>query len=594
MNETAAQERRATRMLMLATLIAALLGLYVMASITAFKTSAHVTWTLVPTHASGTFAIAAVKPGSAEWNAGFRAGDLIELRRQPWSARAWILKPYARTPVTFVVERGGTFSSMRLTFPPVLEAAKLNGMLGIGVLWMVAFAFAVFRRRPGDPEVRSICWVLLSYAIGDSFLNFSSPVPALNALAVLCGEPAVVLSATLFSLFALHFIAPSRARRIFEGIAYLLLAVSVLFAFGALSAIVWGWPNPPAIAEMIQREPVWTVSRWAGIFTNEFHFLAQRTFALWCGVWAVASSRGQVRARMGWATAAMSLLYGTTMLSQPFVLAGVITPTFANALVDWGVFFVPVGLTYAVMTRRMLDSGYVVNRAAVFSIVSIVLVGAFVLIEWFLTEWLRDASRTTNILASAGLALALGLSTRFVHTRVDHIVDNVLFRERHENEHAIRAFAHEAPYITDAAILLQRTVAVVERHADAEFVHVLLDDGQGHYGTLGENDPAIVRLRATNRMLDLNTVGSHAQGEFAYPMVARGRLVGVLVLGPRRSGESYAPDESAAIAQLAYSVGGALDVLEAKNGDTISTLRASIASLQETVASLRDALLQKL
>jgi hypothetical protein len=580
-------------MLAIATLLAAVLGLYVMASITVFKTSADTTWKLVPGREAGTFAITAVKRGSAEWKAGFRPGDLIELRRQQWTARAWILKPYARTPVTFVIERRGSYRSIELTFAPIFQPAKLNGMLGIGVLWMVAFAFVVSRKRPGDPEVRAICWVLLSYAIGDSFLNFSSPIPAFNALSVLCGEPGIVLSATLFSLFALHLIAPSRARRIFEYVAYLLLAISVIFALGALSAIVWGWPNPSSIAEMIHREPVAIVSRWAGLFTNEFHFLAQRTFALWCGVWAVASSRGQVRARIGWATAAMALLYGTTMLSQPFVLAGIITPAFANDLVDWGVFFVPVGLTYAVMTRRMLDTGYVVNRAAVFSVLSIVLLGSFVLVEWALTEWLHDAGRTTNILASAGLALALGLSTRFVHSRVDHVVDNVFFRERHENETAIRTFAREAPYITDASVLLQRTVAVLERHADAEFAHVLLDDGDGHYGTLNENDPAVVSLRARHEVLDLHAIDSQAQGEFAYPMVSRGRLVGVLVLGPRRSGESYAPDESAAIAQLAYSVGGAFDLLLTKNDDSVTTLRASIASLQETVASLRDALLHK-
>lgn len=571
--------RTAMRMLMLTAFAAAALGLYVMATMTFYKTSPAVAWKLVPVRA-GTFTVNGVKPDSVESAAGFRAGDVIQLRRQSWSARAWILKPYARTPVIFVVTRGGADRSIRIVFPPVLQAAKLNGMLGIGVLWMVAFAFAVSRRRPENADVRAISWVLLAYAIGDSFLNFSSPVPAVNALAVFCGEPGIVLSATLFSLFALHFIAPSRARRVFQGVAYALLAVSALIALGALSAIVWGWPPPP-------------VSPWTGIFTNQFHFLAQRTFALWCGACAIASSRGEVRARIGWATAAMALLYGTTMLSQPLVIAGIMTPAFAGELVDWGVFFVPVGLTYAVMTRRMLDTGYFVNRAAVFSVVSVLLVGTFVLIEWFLTEWLRDAGRATNILASAGLALALGLSTRFVHARVDHVVDNLFFRQRHDNEAAIRGFAHEAPYVTDAALLLQRTIAILERHADAQFVHILLDDRNGHYGMLSENDPAILRLRATHRVLDLHTLETQAQAEFAFPMVARGRLVGVLLLGPRRSGENYAPDEAAAIAQLAYSVGGALEVLETKSDDSVTTLRSTIASLQETIVSLRDALLHK-
>jgi hypothetical protein len=41
-------------------------------------------------------------------------------------------------------------------------------------------------------------------------------------------------------------------------------------------------------------------------------------------------------------------------------------------------------------------------------------------------------------------------------------------------------------------------------------------------------------------------------------MAVGGRLIGVLVLGPKRSGESYAPDESAAIGELAQAVGTAV------------------------------------
>ena len=41
----------------------------------------------------------------------------------------------------------------------------------------------------------------------------------------------------------------------------------------------------------------------------------------------------------------------------------------------------------------------------------------------------------------AGLALALGLSMRFLHHRVDSFVDSVFFRKRHDNERALRRFA---------------------------------------------------------------------------------------------------------------------------------------------------------
>ena len=44
---------------------------------------------------------------------------------------------------------------------------------------------------------------------------------------------------------------------------------------------------------------------------------------------------------------------------------------------------VPMVLTYVALSRRLLDIGFVLNRAAVFAIVSSLLIGAFVVAEWF-------------------------------------------------------------------------------------------------------------------------------------------------------------------------------------------------------------------
>ncbi len=85
------------------------------------------------------------------------------------------------------------------------------------------------------------------------------------------------------------------------------------------------------------------------------------------------------------------------------------------------------------------------------------------------------------------------------------------------------------------------------------------------------------------------------RGEFAYPMVARGRLTGVVVLGPKRSAEPYAPDESDAIAHLAHGAGLALDALalrSAKRDDVVEVILESndrvIAAIRELKASIEQ------
>lgn len=56
---------------------------------------------------------------------------------------------------------------------------------------------------------------------------------------------------------------------------------------------------------------------------------------------------------------------------------------------------------------------------------------------------------------------------------------------------------------------------------------------------------------------------SALRGEFAFPMLSRGTLVGVLLCGAKLDGETYAPGESEALGALAHGVGTALDVMSA-------------------------------
>jgi len=83
------------------------------------------------------------------------------------------------------------------------------------------------------------------------------------------------------------------------------------------------------------------------------------------------------------------------------------------------------------------------------------------------------------------------------------------------------------------------------------------------------------------------------RGEFAYPITSRGRLIGALLLGPKRSQESYAPDESDAIEDLAHHVGGVLDVLghsASSDGSVMAELRAMHRSITDGFSSLQSKL----
>lgn len=223
----------------------------------------------------------------------------------------------------------------------------------------------------------------------------------------------------------------------------------------------------------------------------------------------------------------------------------------------------------------------------------------FLIVEWALGTWASGASRTTGVIVNVTVALAIGFSIRFLHTRTERVVDQVFFRKRHEDETALRRFAREAAFITERQALLDATETVLERHSDASTVELLLRDGANQYVTatsnsalerVSENDSGVLAMRARHEPIDLHETGSALQGEMAFPISSRGRLLGVLVCGPKRAGEAYAPDELDAILAVALGVGSALDVMT-NRGDGY---RREILEGQAAILDLQQQMLAEL
>lgn len=235
----------------------------------------------------------------------------------------------------------------------------------------------------------------------------------------------------------------------------------------------------------------------------------------------------------------------------------------------------PCCVSYAVLRHRIIDVGFVLNRTVVYTLTTTMLFVVIAALEFGIERFITGLTHIESTLVEFGVALAVIVGMRALHRRVDGAVDAVLFRKRHEAERAIRDFAEEAAYVTDRDTLLARAVATVEANADATFAEFIFDGG---------DDPAFVKLRAWRHVVDLRALDTALPGEAAYPMIARGRLLGALALGPKRTGEAYAPDESAAIAHLAQGVATALAGLERSDDARLTRIEALLESLPQRLA----------
>jgi hypothetical protein len=80
------------------------------------------------------------------------------------------------------------------------------------------------------------------------------------------------------------------------------------------------------------------------------------------------------------------------------------------------------------------------------------------------------------------------------------------------------------------------------------------------------------------------------RGEFAFPMISRGDLVGALICGPKRDGETYAPDESEALLALAHGVGTALDTLSSQSNGVVESIKETQALMLHELQKLPQAI----
>lgn len=476
--------------------------------------------------------------------AGIRPGDSIVVSGEDRFRCVNVVLAGARC--SFTVTRDGRSKQIELVAVVApnqepLWLRVLQTILQLSFLWLGGL---IAWRWFDNPAARALACLLVSFGCtmaltGHAFIDQGVAIAVLQQAFFIAGSASAVYFATLF---------PGRTDdRILAVLRRLTLPI-------ALATIALSW------VQIVGRSPV------AGLVALIL-CLAYFVFATVVGLAiSFVKSRGADRPRMLWVLASFAV--GFTGLA-----VGIVQQLTGSS--DWASFAllaIPFGLTYAILRHRVFGVVFVINRAVVYAVVSAVVVGAFLIAEWLLSLAFTQYDRTANLVAELCVALALGFSIRFIHARVDRVVDDVFFRARHLAEAAIRRFAHEADLVTDADDLLDKTVDVVSRHGDATAVAIYLRREDGIYEParstflesrpIGENDWALLEMRAWHQPVELAGMQSDLPGDSAFPMRVRGHLCGALVCAAKRSGEGYAPDERDALRVLAHAIGVALDMLE--------------------------------
>ncbi|MGB6984982.1 MAG: GAF domain-containing protein [Candidatus Aquilonibacter sp.] len=540
------------------------------------------------------------RPGGATERAGIRGGDLIDLREQSLGSRIAVVSQLSATRPTMVtIERGGNRSTHSLIGSTSWEGAaqwKLppQVLTSLAALWFGICALLLALRQWSRPDARLLILTLLCFSTVLLDPRYFVPPSATLQLALFIVTHACLAIAPLL-LLRLSFRTgqPSRQRTIVTRAAITLVGIGFLADVAAATGIATLWFDPlPFIYRVSPLRLSIDVLTYALV-----------TFAAFS---AVRAAPADERPRAAWLLLPLPIALFAAAFTQ--TIAVFITSWFINVTlisVSNGIYLVSAGVvTYALLKRRVLDFEFVLSRTVVVATVSLIVVAAFILLEFLLSTVLSGVSHATGLVANAALALVLGLSLNPIHKRVDELVERVFFHKRHEDERALVEFGREAAFVTNESALLDRAIENLREHTDARSAAIFLDGtrhfsaarsfGEGVQPEIDENDGGVLALKARHEPIDPHRYASALRGALALPMLARGRLLGVVLLGERAGGEAYAPDEITALSSMSQGVGSALDVLavsdEISHASIADAIRVELTPLREQLDAIAKAL----
>lgn len=457
-----------------------------------------------------------------------------------------------------------------IRFTDTIRPAKPPGAaLWVYELMRVTFivvALIVAVRRPADPVARRLVVLFLSIATLIASNSGWAPIWLTGFIGLVMVPFTQVFAAYAALDLAVTFPQESTRgvrRTLQHANPWLLGATLAVEAFAIVSTIV-----------LLRSPPPW-LQIVASVLTLGYFASIAVAFVI-----AVRGATGADKQRARWVASSLGIGFAGPLITFVLIVTHVHHSS-ALAYLAFSLVAIPLGMGYAIVRHRVVDIGFVVNRALVFGSVSAIVVIAFGALEWILGSVLVRVSHVTSVSLELGLALILGFSLRSIHGRVDAAVDDIFFRAHHEAERALRTFAREIAYITDPRTAVARAHAELVAHTGASGAAVYVVTGPEAVrvdpaeSTAADrvdiDDPALVRMRATRAPLALADVDSALHGEQAFPMCVRDTVTGAVVLDAKASGETYAPDEIATVEAVVLALGNALDALQT------AALKAEIA-----------------
>lgn len=506
------------------------------------------------------------------WQAGLRPWDqVVAVNGQSWREMPRLVQEAGvGGTLVYTVERAGKridIAVPTMAFTPSIMGRFLPGYL-VSSLIFVAIGIFVYVHNPGEPLNRYLLayllvWMATSAILWESFLSqhkwLSYPIILFPVAAPVAGW-----------VFFWSFPA-DRTRREFLA-RWPLVQAFIALGVGASLLML----SVRALADALDRPALW---RWL-IFLKGWPYYI--VFALGSLFFKIAplveiGLRNPTRLirQQAW-TMVVGLVIGLAGWHLFTWAPGAIhAQPLAN--VQWGGLlstFYPLSVGYAILRYQMFDIRVVVRKGLVYSLLTATLTAVFVLLALLTGQVFQALTGQQSFLVMLFPALLVAFLFQPVRQRIQSFVDRAFFRREYEERQALTAFSRGLSTLRERDEVVRLVCDTVTETLGATEADLWLPDGDcyrsavvGAERSLPASGPLVVWLERDPRPLRLRPEDEspaaqelrRAGAVLAVPLLLGKRLLGILTLAERRSGEPYGDEDLELLTTLGPSAALALE-----------------------------------
>jgi PAS domain S-box-containing protein len=306
------------------------------------------------------------------------------------------------------------------------------------------------------------------------------------------------------------------------------------------------------------------------------------------------------------------IIFGTTVALLPIIiylaLLGMGQETDFHAWLFFPpMIIMPLSITYAILRFRLLDVDRILSRLLAYLLTMAVAMGAFYGLIALFSILLQDVMRATDPLVIGGFLLLLAIGLMPIRNLIQGAIDRLFYRSPADYRRALSSLSHKLVITPD----LSQTLRTMEEQlqqalAPDKFVVYLYNDEIGEYFPHASRedsappyqveDPLVDLMQKSKSPIWLPPFGTLPEelksrpgfyrrlaGYVFVPLHYEQKLIGFLMLGPRRSGDLYTGDDLDFLAAVA-----AQSTLALENARLFSNLRHTLDQTMEMKNLMSD------